>query len=198
MKKRNNKKSIKEKTKSNIKFIIGLIVGLTLTGGAYAATILFDSEEVSYDNTTSGLTSTNVQDALTELNTKANTWLNPNDMGTPTNYIFDGANKPTTSSPTTPPSGKNVYLGLYADQQYGVCIKRNGTQHCFRYNNWMAERLHIQKVFSDDGCSVDSGGVLCIASDFTCIVSSLGDVFCNDRGASERCNVSGGGSVLCY
>lgn len=189
---------MKKLIKSNIKLIIGILIGMVLSiTTVYAATILFASNQVSYSNTTSGLSATNVQSAIDELYTKASTWINPNNMGTPTNYIFGGSNKPTTSSPTTPPSGKNVYLGLYADSQYGVCIKRNGTQHCFRYNNWMAEKEHIQKVFSDVSCYVYSSFVGCNASDFSCNVNSYGNVSCTDYGRNEYCSVNGDGSVGC-
>ena len=190
-------KKIGKIVKGNLKLVIGIIIGATISGvTVYAATVIASSN-VSYSNTTSGLSATNVQSAIDELYTKASTWINPNNMGTPTNYIFDGSNKPKTSSPTTPPSGKNVYLGLYADSQYGVCIKRNGTQHCFRYNNWMAEKEHIQKVFSDVSCNVRSSIVFCDASDFGCRVSSNGYVVCIDYGARGSCSVDGGGSVRC-
>jgi hypothetical protein len=190
-------KKIGKIVKGNLKLVIGIIIGATISGvTVYAATVIASSN-VSYSNTTSGLSATNVQSAIDELYTKASTWINPNNMGTPTNYIFDGSNKPTRSSPTTPPSGKNVYLGLYADSQYGVCIKRNGTQHCFRYKNWMAEKEHIQKVFSDVSCRVGSSDVGCIASDFYCRVYSNGGVSCSDGGAGENCYVNGGGSVDC-
>ncbi|MBO5414973.1 MAG: hypothetical protein J6A17_05045 [Bacilli bacterium] len=57
--------------KKNYKFILGIIVGLIIAGtGVYAATIL-TSNQVSYDNTNSKLSSTNVKDALDELSTKA-------------------------------------------------------------------------------------------------------------------------------
>lgn len=59
--------------KNNSKLLIGLIIGLVLSGTTvYAATQIMASE-VLYDNTTSGLTSTNVQDAVDELTTRANT-----------------------------------------------------------------------------------------------------------------------------
>ena len=59
---------MKKLIKKNYKFILGMIIGLIWSSGiAYAATILFDSDEVSYDNTTSGLSATNVQSALDEL-----------------------------------------------------------------------------------------------------------------------------------
>ena len=188
-------KKIKNIIKNNYKLLIGIIIGGILFGsiGVYAATIAASS--VSY--TSNGQSTVN--GALDDLYTRASKWVNPNDMGTPTNYIFDGGNKPTTSSPTTPPSGKNIYLGLYADNQYGVCINRNGTQHCFRYNNWIAELKHIQEVFSEsnDSCRVTSSFVSCDASDFGCGVSSDGYVNCHDNGARENCSVYGDGSVSC-
>lgn len=191
-------KKVKEIIKKNVKLVIGIIIGAVVSGGTvYAATILA-ANQVGYDNTSSGISSTNVQGALDELYTRASKWINPNNMGTPTNYIFDGENKPTTSSPTTPPSGKNVYLGLYADQQFGVCIKRNGKQHCFRSNNWVAEAKHVQEVFSDISCNVRSSRVGCSASDFYCIVRSDGNVDCFDNGSSGDCYVNGDGSVNCF
>ena len=67
-------KKIKELLKSNIKFILGFILGLSFTiGSVYAAEILFASENVGYDNTTSGLSSTDVQGALDELYSLAQT-----------------------------------------------------------------------------------------------------------------------------
>lgn len=68
-------KKTKEKKRINIinnrGLIIGIILGIIVfTATVYGATTLFLSEDVSYDNTTSGLSSTNVQDALDELNTR--------------------------------------------------------------------------------------------------------------------------------
>lgn len=57
--------------KKNIKIMVGIIIGIILTGiSAYAATII-DSKNVLYDNTTSGLDSTNVQEAINEVYKKA-------------------------------------------------------------------------------------------------------------------------------
>ena len=60
--------------KNIICFILGGIVFGTL--GVYAATTLL-SQSVYYNNSTSGRTSTNVQGALDELYTIANTRINP-------------------------------------------------------------------------------------------------------------------------
>lgn len=200
------------KKKFNIKtYIIGIITGLIFAGTFVSAAILYQSEDVGYDNTNSELTSENVQDALDELNTRTNTWINPNNnFGTPQYYAFGGPYKgwcnstdsscnsnsdfPTTS--TTPPSGKNVYSAKYADGGYGVCIKRNGTEHCFRGRNWIAEAQHLRKVFSV--CYVYSSNVICNDSDFACSVTSDGDVDCYDNGADEGCYVYSRGVVNCY
>ena len=214
-------KKIKEIIKNNIKIVIAFILGGVVFGtlGVYAATTLL-SQSVYYNNTNSGATSTNVQGALDELYTRASKWLNPNDMGTPQYYATTGtykgwcsstdrncnsyANFPTTS--TTPPSGKNVYAAKYKDGQYGVCIKRNGKEHCFRARNYKVEAKHVQEVFSDVGtydsstglgCSVDSSSVSCRASDFYCSVSSDGIVYCRDYGATGSCDVFTDGSVNC-
>lgn len=56
-----------------MKLLIGIVIGTIISGGSvYAATILFASNQVSYNNSSSGLSSTNVQAALDELNTKVN------------------------------------------------------------------------------------------------------------------------------
>ena len=48
--------------------ILGFILGIILTSTTtFAATILFQSNQVRYDNTTSGLTATDVQDAIDEI-----------------------------------------------------------------------------------------------------------------------------------
>ena len=56
-------KKVKSLLKKYKKFVIGLIIGIVVSGTTvYAATILYASDEVSYDNTTSGLTDENNND----------------------------------------------------------------------------------------------------------------------------------------
>ncbi len=63
-------KKISKFIKSNYKFLIGVIVGLLLSGtGVYAANTIYSSN-VTYDNSNSGLSATNVQDALDETYTR--------------------------------------------------------------------------------------------------------------------------------
>ena len=47
--------------------ILGIIIGLVLAGTGVYAAIMYQSSEVGYDNSNSGLESTNVQDALEEV-----------------------------------------------------------------------------------------------------------------------------------
>ena len=57
---------VKEKIKNNKRFLLGILVGLLISSGSvYAASII--SKDVSYDNSSSKLTSTNVQGAIDEL-----------------------------------------------------------------------------------------------------------------------------------
>ncbi len=205
-------KKVKKFLLGNIKTVVAFILGLIISGTTvYAATILFNSNQVGYDNTSSDLSSTNVQDAIDELYTRANTWINPNnDFGTPQYFAF-GTYKgwcsstdtncnsysdfPTTA--TTPPSGRSVYAVKYADGGYGVCIIKQG-RRCFRGRNWIAEAQHIQKVFADISCNVDSSSVSCASSRaFGCGVYSNGDVSCYDYRTNAGCMVHADGFVEC-
>ena len=64
-------KKLKEFGKKNIKVLVAFVIGLMLSGvGVYAATYI-NSENVAYDNSSSGLSATNMQDALDEAYTNA-------------------------------------------------------------------------------------------------------------------------------
>ena len=210
------KKRVKKFINNRVKIIIAFILGALISGGTVYAAYLYEADEVSYSNTTSGATTTNVQDALDELYTKSNTWINPNNIfGTPEYYAF-GTYKgwcsstdtncnsysdfPTTSTEEDPPTGKNVYAGKYSDGGYGICINRNGTEHCFRGRNWIAEAQHVQKVFSgaNDRCRFYSSNVDCDGDDFNCVVNSSGRVSCGDYGTGAFCYVDFNGSVQCF
>ena len=168
-------KKIKSLFKKNVKLVIGIIIGGVVFGtlGVYAATILA-SNQVVYDNSSSGISATNVQDALDELYTKAKNMvpIDPNTFNT------------------------NTAKTVYASSK-GVCIKRNNKLNCFKINNWAEEQTHIQQVFSDISCSVDSSNVYCIASDFDCSVHSNGIVRCYDYSSRSACNVLSSGFVNC-
>ena len=171
-------KKIKKFLLGNIKTVVAFILGIIISGTTvYAATILFNSNQVGYDNTSSGMSATNVQDALDELYTKANTWINPS-------YIDF-----TTLA-------KNTNKTILASKN-GICIKRNNKVSCFKVNNWSEEQNHIQQVFSDVSCFVTSSNVNCSASDFRCGVGSDGGVNCYDDSGYSGCYVGADGSVSC-
>ncbi len=164
-------KKIGNKIKQNAKVITAFVLGAILTGGTvYAATVL-PSSQVGYDNSTSGLASTNVQDALDELYTKANTWIDP-------------------STIQTDRTGK-----IFASSR-GIIIRINGQTHLIRGDNWNVEKDHIQQVFGANNCSVDSNQVLCNASDFECSVDNSGYVECFAAPYDDFCGVFEG-SAYC-
>ena len=166
-----NKKNI---IKNILCFVLGGIVFGTI--GVYAATTLL-SQSVSYNNTTSGASSTNVQGALDELYTKSNTWIDPSPIDFTT--LATNTNKTLLAS------------------QNGICIKRNNKVSCFKKQNFSSEYNHIQQVFSDGTCTVTSSYVNCDASDFYCGVNFAGNVECKDHSDNSRCTVSKTGSVSC-
>ena len=166
-------KKIREIFKKNVKLVIGIIIGAVVSGGTvYAATVLAASQ-VSYTKNSQST----VDGALDTLFTRANTWINPS-------YI-DFTTLATNSNKTILAS-KN-----------GICIKRNNKVSCFKINNWAEEQNHIQQVFSDISCDVNSSRVRCNASDFGCRVHSNGRVDCSDDSDSSDCIVTSAGSVLC-
>ena len=158
--------------KNNLKLVVAFTLGLLVAGtGVYAAGVIA-SKEITYEDNTS-IGATNVQDAIDKLYAKAD------------NQYFDIA---TAKANTT---GK-----VFASKK-GVCISRNKTVHCFKINNYDVEKNHIQEVFSDVSCNVNSSYVFCNASDFICDVGSDGSVLCNDRSDGSNCNVSSNGDVTC-
>ena len=62
------KKYLLENTKMTVAFIIGVLIGIPTV---YAATTLFAANQVGYNNTTSGSSATNVQDAVDDLYARA-------------------------------------------------------------------------------------------------------------------------------
>lgn len=206
-------KNIGKIFKENIKVIVAFVIGGIVFGGVgvvIAGDIL--ASNVKYTKNSQ----TTVDGALDTLYTRSSKWVNPNDMGTPLAYAYGTykgwcTNTDTNCSSlpigngngeasTTPPSGKNVYLGIYPqDGQFGVCIKRNGKEHCFRARNYIAEIRHMTEVFSDITCYsiASSGKVNCDASDFRCFVDPGGSVHCTDLGTGSFCGVIHDGSMHC-
>ena len=77
-KKKKTTKITKKDNKKRFNLSLGIIVLIVIAASilaagisAYAATTLINSREVKYDNSTSGINATNVQDAIVELNNNA-------------------------------------------------------------------------------------------------------------------------------
>lgn len=159
-------KKIMNKIKQNAKVVAAFLLGMVLTGGTvYAATVL-PSSQVGYDNTQSGLTATDVQGALDELNIKADTWINPLE-----DYKMTPNKKIIASSS-------------------GIKFVRNGHVYAIKANNFNVEKDHIQQIFSDADCMVSSSRVVCDAPDFRVIAYSDGSIMIYDYSDdNQSCNV---------
>ena len=198
-------KGIQKFIKTNIKILLGIIIGVLISGSVvFAATIAIDAAQVTYNNSNTSLTSTNIKDVLDELYTKGNSsyyLLKKYESlsGTPKYYGYKEKNTPTTESPTTTPTCTTVYGGLYEDGQYGLCIKKDGKQHCFRYKNWLVEKEHIKEVFSEKECKYnyeyEQYIVRCTTNQWNCYVASDGALFCVDFNTMGFGEVKADGTV---
>ena len=166
--------------KNKLKLIFAFILGICVTSGVvYAANLL--ASNIAYDNTNSGLKDSNNQDVT--------------DVQTAIDVLYSKtANAGIPIDPNT--FQTNTAKTVLASSK-GVCIKRNNKLNCFKINNWAEEQNHIQQVFSDIICTVDSSYVGCVASDFICDVSSGGSVYCEGNSDDSYCFVASDGAVSC-
>ena len=133
-----------------------------------AAALLASS--VSYDNTNSGLQSTNVQGAIDEISTKANTWIDPSTV-----YI-NGTGK------------------LFAFAK-GIIITKNDKMYYIKANNYEEEKERIKTIL--DKCFDYSDAVYCPNSDYSCGIADDGRIYCTDETDYSHCTVTATGSVSC-
>ena len=166
--------------KNNLKLVVAFTLGLLVAGtGVYAAGVIA-SKEITYEDNTS-IGATNVQDAIDKLNTKATTKITEAEAKCPSGKICTETNS----------------KGTIFSSKIGICINRNNIFQCFKINNYDVEKNHIQEVFSDVSCYVNSSRVDCFASDFDCGVGSDGYVYCSDKSDSSGCSVTSNGNVSC-
>lgn len=165
-------KRIKNIIKNNIKLVIGLIIGIIVSGtGVYAATILLASNQVGYDNTTSGLTSTNVQDALDELNAKASkctsTKFNLGDYisltPTSTSYTITTAMTGYTSDQTINPSELTLWrvVDIHCDGSVDMVSEYVSSTNVYfkgttRYANYVGTLQTIAAQYAKPGYTIDT------------------------------------------
>ena len=171
--------------KKNFNFLCGIMCGILLCGGSVYAASQINANNIIYENDKSGLSSTNVQDALNELNDRSKNWINPYDAGSPEKYTYEDGY--FEDLPSIPPSGKRVYLGFYDYSQYGVCLVKDGKENCFRANNWLIESKHILNVFNEEECDIKDSYVSCETQTMGCEVRSDGRVNCFTRSGEDEC-----------
>ena len=182
--------------KQNNHFVIGIIIGLIITATSVCASNLsFQSSEIYYDNTKSGLSYDNVQVAIDELQYRS--------LFAPIgrikdNNVYFAYGTPTTASKTDYTKLMyKVFIALNGDIK-SLCIVRNNKLYCFDANNYSIEKEHVKQVFSDVTCTTTETDTDCYASDFSCRMNSDGSMYCYDYTNSNRCNLYNDGSVYCY
>ena len=172
--------------KKHNKFIIGIIVGLILSSViGYAKTVL-TSNEVVYDNTNSKLSSTNVKDAIDELNEKATTKLDEAKQTCPDGYE---CNKVFT------PKYFAFIEGSFTKEE----LKAKNITDYKEINNSPDFYTPFVAALSIDGevgiCDISSGLFCLKAGDYENSVTKLkthfGESSCTSYLGYYRCNYSG-------
>ena len=196
--------------KKHNKFIIGIIVGLILSSViGYAKTVL-TSNEVVYDNTNSKLSSTNVKDAIDELNEKATTKLKEAKNSCPTRYecnpkryfayisgsfIEDDIRTQQITDYTT--LGKKVFAfsdainfspGICIDDRDLFCIQENDG-----YDNSVEK---LKKYFGEEQCTDASPGFKCESDSFFFFIRSDGVVQAINNDGYGSCSIAPDGSTI--
>ena len=183
----------KLKEHQNYKILIGLLLGILISAtGVYAATI-GASKDVYYNNTTSKLSSTNVQDALDEVYTKTNNRLTTYAFGTPTN------SSPVDFQEVISSSGSKAFVKKQGNQ-LSVCSYYNNRLFCMKPGtaNWNTNKAMLNTTtFPGATCGSDSSDAHCYDASFGCSAKSYGDVYCVDGKATLECYVFANGTAAC-
>ena len=163
-------------------FIIGVLLGSIITGGGvYASTV--GASNVSYSNSSSGLSATTTQQAIDELYKKAD------------NQYFDLATADISQT-------GNVFAS-----KKGVCIfLKDRKAYCFKSNNYSVEKNHIKEAFSDGRCQYYTDTTIdcyrsCYNTDEHCGANLAGIVSCSSEPTTSTvghgCYVSDYNSIGC-
>ncbi len=178
---------------SKTKFILGLILGIILTGGGVYAATIENSKDVFYDNATSNLSSTNVQDALDELYDKINNKLTTYAFGTPT------INSPVDFEEVIASSGSNVFVKKQGSQ-LSVCLYYNNRLFCMKNGteNWETNKAMLNTTtFPGATCDISSSFAHCFDDSFHYDVRSDGSISCRDEVTNLYCYLSAESTVNC-
>lgn len=189
-------KKIKEIFKNNLKIVIAFILGIIISGTTvYAATIIYNANQVGFNNSNTSLSSTDVQGALDELYTRAS-----NCKKAPNNTVYYAFGDPTTSSTTNYSTlNRKIFIARNGDQR-SVCVIRSNRLHCFDNNNYAIEKDHLAQVFSDVSCNIyNNSGYSCSANDFWCIAYYNGNTWCRTINSTRQdCEVYANGNGSCW
>ena len=161
-------KKLKDKIINNKKYILGIITGILISRTTvYAATVI-SAANVSYSNTTSSLSSTNVQEAIDELYNKVDT-TEPLDIISPNR--------------------------LYANNKT-ICVQKNNKLNCFRPVESSQEQM--MNVFTSKFCYYRFGIIFCNDNidNFSCEVAS-NHLRCKDEQYNVDCSINSSGSLNC-
>ena len=172
-------KEVRNFSKKNYKLVVAFLIGVLLAGtGVYAATYI-NAENVSYTNTTSGLSATNVQDALDEA-------YNNNDLKNRSNiveaYTYNSSTCVTGDESTC--SKTTCYKSTTAGScpagtivRYKVSDTDVVTFHVM-YDNGTTMTMQSQKNTINNTMWIDAADYATYNTDST----SCGYTACNDEG----------------
>lgn len=203
--------------KKHNKFIIGIIVGLILSSViGYAKTVL-TSNEVVYDNTNSKLSSTNVKDAIDELNEKATTKLDEakqtcpdgyecNKIFTPKYFAFiEGSftkeelkakNITDYQEINSSKYVTNFVAALSMDGEVGICDISSGL-FCVKAGDYENSITKLKKHFGESSCASYLGYYSCNYSGLVYDVVEDGTVSFHSNGSSTGCAISSKETFSC-
>ena len=184
--------------KSNRKIVVSFLLGVILSGTTVYAAAIIASADVSYSNTASGLTSTDVQSAIDELSHKMLTHCPDGYECVKTitgNFAFG---KPTTSSSTDYSSvlksnNTNVLMRLN-NSELNVCIYINNSLKCMDASN--AETT-LSSIMGSSSCTdiagfnsfINTSGRKCSNSSFSCSIYRMYNyIECSDLINKKSCN----------
>ncbi len=204
---------MKNKLRKNYKFILGMIFGIVISASSvYAATVL-TSKEVSYDNTNSKLSSTNVKDAIDEVNEKATTKLEEAEKSCPDGYECnkipllkyfafirgDFTAEQIKSENITDFSSITKHSFAMFDEDgkiNGVCIN-DGNLFCLKTSDYDNSVSKLKEHFGESSCSISENRFTCDSNqDFYCDAWD-GGVECSEMVTYSRCTAYDSGSFNC-
>ena len=187
--------------KSNRKIVVSFLLGVFLSGTTVYAAAIIASADVSYSNTASGLTSTDVQSAIDELSHKMLTHCPDGYECVKKQEIIPGYfafGNPTTSSSTDYSSvlksnNTNVLMRLNNNVR-DVCIYINNSLKCMNASN--AETT-LSSIMGSRSCTdiggfnsfVNTAGRKCSNSSFSCSIYKMSNYLeCSDLINKKSCN----------